>query len=277
MAASETPVTTLVLASTGRSSDAGHLAAADLSSVAARLGVDYRLIGGTAVTLLVACHGVGDLVPPRETADADFGAAGDVVADPRLPAALTDLGYRRTSGNRFTRPHADAIGELDVTIDVLAPSAVGRLRSNQPHGALLVDEVPGLALALRRPSTPVSLEVRLTSGVALIAALDLPDVVSALCLKAYAYAGRQQPRDALDIWRLLEAASAAGLRVADWPADEAATDAARILLSHFGRPMARGLVDATRSRPHQTRIRALVARVVPGQADVATRPAEPTE
>jgi hypothetical protein len=256
-------LTSLVLASTGRASDAGHLAAADLAVVADRLSVDYRLIGGNAVTLLGAHHGVGDLVPPRETADADFGAAHDVVADPRLPAALADLGYRRTSGNRFSRAHADAAGELDVTIDVLAPSAAGRLRGNQAHGALLVDEVPGLSLALARPSTALEVEVRLTSGIALTAALDLPDVVSALCLKAYAYSGREQQRDALDIWRLLEAASAAGVRAADWPHDAAAGDAARILHTRFGRPMARGLADATRSRPHQTRIRALVTRVVP--------------
>lgn len=263
MAPPDSRVATLVLASTGRSSDAAHLGAADVASVAARLGVDYRLIGGNAVALLVACHGVADRVPPRETADADFGADSDVVADPRLPAALGDLGYRRTSGNRFSRPHADAAGELDVTVDVLAPSAVGRLRSNQPHGDLLVDEVPGLALALARPSTPVFLRVRLTSGIELTAALDLPDVVSALCLKAYAYSGRQQARDALDVWRLLEAASAAGVTAQDWPPEPAAVDAARILHTYFGRPMARGLIDATRSRPHQTRIRALVARVVP--------------
>jgi hypothetical protein len=253
----------LVLASTGRSSDAGYLAAADLAAVAARLGVDYRLIGGNAVALLVAWHGVGDLVPPRETADADFGAARDVVAYPRLPAALGDLGYRRTSGNRFIRAYTDPVGELDLTIDVLAPSAVGRLLSNQAHGALVVDEVPGLALALSRPSTSVRVEVRLTSGRTLTIALDLPDVISALCLKAYTYSGRQQPRDALDIWRLLEAASAAGTLAADWPPDEAAVDAARILHGQFGRPMARGPSDATRSRSHQTRIRALVARVVP--------------
>ncbi len=231
--------------------------------VATRLGVDYRLIGGNAVTLLGACYGVGDLVPPRDTADADFGAAHDVVADPRLPAALAELGYRRTSGNRFSRAHADAVGELDVSIDVLAPSPVGRLIGNQSHGELVVDEVPGLAMALSRPSTPLTIEVRLTSGLSVTAELDLPDVLSALCLKAYAYSGRSQPRDALDIWRLLEAASAAGVRPAAWPDEPAAGDAARILHAHFGRPMARGLADATRFWPHQTRIRALVARLVP--------------
>jgi len=65
----------LELSSTSRASDAGFLAAVDLSAVARELDAEYRLIGGMAVTLLVAAHGASGLAPDRETADADFGAS----------------------------------------------------------------------------------------------------------------------------------------------------------------------------------------------------------
>lgn len=52
------PVPTLRLASASRAGDAGYLAAADLAAVAGSLRVDYRLIGGNAVTLLVAVQRV---------------------------------------------------------------------------------------------------------------------------------------------------------------------------------------------------------------------------
>ncbi|SNR59580.1 hypothetical protein [Blastococcus mobilis] len=228
----------------------------------------YRLVGGNAVTLLVAVHGVSDLVPARETADADFGAAYPVVADPRLLAALRERGYRQQSGNRFLRTHTlgpttgRAAPSWDLVIDVLAPSYVGRLLPNQTHGELVVDEVPGLNLALAREGTPVTVEVTLTSGHTVTTALMLPDVVSAICLKAYAYAGRLTERDAVDLWRLLEAAYAAGITAALWPTGPTATEAAAVLRQHFGRPGAPGLARAGDSMRARTRIAALVTHVV---------------
>ncbi|GAA4759187.1 hypothetical protein GCM10023328_48130 [Modestobacter marinus] len=260
--------TPLVLASPGRANDAAFLAAADLSEIAAELAVEYRLVGGNAVSLLTAVHEVSNRVPPRETADADFGAEYQVIADPRLLKALLHRGYLQSEGNRFTRTHTlaslDATTDpvWDLVIDVLAPSYEGRLVSNQSHGQLVVDEVPGLALALARPGTPVTVEVRLTSGHSLVIDLLLPDVVSAICLKAYAYAGRFTPRDAVDLWRLLEAAAAARVTAATWPTGAAAADAAAILGQHFGRPGAQGPTRASARQADQTRIRALVALVV---------------
>lgn len=220
----------------------------------------YRLIGGNAVSLLTSIHGVHDRVPSRDTADADFGAGYDVVCDPRLPRALAERGYVQVAGNRFTRTDP-ATGD-ELAIDVLAPSYTAQLRANQPHGELYVDEVPGLSYALARPATVVTAEVVLTSGITLHAELLLPDVIAALCLKAYAYAGRLHPRDALDVWRLLEAAHAAGVRSAGWPVSATGKDAAQILLRHFGRPSSAGMADAGGTTAQQARIRALVAQIV---------------
>jgi hypothetical protein len=260
--------TRLVLTSAGRASDAAFLAAADLAAVAAELDAPYRLVGGNAVTLLVAVHGVTDLVPGRETADADFGATYPVVADPRLVVALLERGYQQQSGNRFARTHTlPVLGggtapSWHLVVDVLAPSYEGRLLTNRPHGELVVDEVPGLNLALARPATQVAVEVQLTSGHDLVTDLVLPDVVSAICLKAYAYAGRFTDRDAVDLWRLLEAALAAGVTAASWPSGPTAGAAASVLRQHFGRPGAPGLARVNGSMRDRTRIAALVGHVV---------------
>jgi hypothetical protein len=50
--------------------------------------------------------------------------------------ALTALGYDRECGNRFIR----TLGTRALVIDVLAPSYLGRMMSNQTHGDLVVDE-----------------------------------------------------------------------------------------------------------------------------------------
>lgn len=83
-------------------------------------------------------HDATTQVPGRATADADKDASFEVCADPRLVPALTARGYHRQSGNRFIHTK----GTRAVIVDVLAPSCLGRLRPNQPHGDLVVDEIP---------------------------------------------------------------------------------------------------------------------------------------
>jgi hypothetical protein len=251
------------LMSTSRAADAGFLTLADLSTIAADLAVDYRIVGGHMVTLLVAAHGVADQVPMRETADADFAALPQVVADPRLPAALTQRGYRcQEAANRFVRGHDDAYGQLDLVVDILAPSYQGRLVPNQRHGELVVDEVPGLMLALHRPVALLDLRVQLTGRQQLAMRLALPDLASALCLKALAYRGRYAAKDAVDLWRLLNAGYAAGLRAATWPDSVTGRQAGEVLHRFFGTPGATGLTQMSSVPADRTRMQALVRRVV---------------
>ncbi|MFC6015220.1 hypothetical protein ACFP2T_03300 [Plantactinospora solaniradicis] len=249
--------------STSRASDAGYLTLADLSAIAAELEIDYRIVGGHMVTLLVAAYGVTDQVPMRETADADFAALPAVIADPRLPAALTNHGYLpQGAANRFVRGHADAYGPLELVVDILAPSYLGTLVPNQRYGDLVVDEVPGLLLALSRPGTAVDLRVRLASGGDLAMRLALPDLSSALCLKALAYRGRFAAKDATDLWRLLNAGYAAGLSESAWPGGITGRQAAQVLHRFFGTPGAAGLKQMSASSRDRTRMQALVRQLV---------------
>lgn len=127
-------------------------------------------------------------------------------ADPALLAALLDRSYVRPDGSRFVRTD----GEHELAIDVLAPSYVGTMVSNQEAGDLIVDAIPGLGLALAMPAVRLDVAVTLSGGRRIAFRLALPDVRAALVLKAYAYRGRLADKDAVDIWRLLEAAHAAG-------------------------------------------------------------------
>ncbi|MGA3526450.1 hypothetical protein [Melissospora conviva] len=252
------------LVSTSRASDAGFLALADLADIAAALRSDYRIVGGHMVTLLVARHGVANQVPLRETADADFAAMPTVIADPRLPATLIERGYlAEGAANRFTRGTQDPHGRLDLVIDILAPSFRGTLVPNQRHGDLVVDEVPGLVLALHRPAELLDVLVRLTGGTELTMRLALPDVTSALCLKALAYRGRFASKDAVDLWRLATAAHAAGLRVSDWPTSVTGRQAAEVLHQFFGRPGAAGLKQTSPHPTDRARMQALIRDLVP--------------
>jgi hypothetical protein len=197
---------------------------------------------------------------------------------------LTRLGYTQVEGNRFERTVATDNGDLDLSIDLLAPADTPQMRSNVTVGDLTVDEIPGLRLALAMPATWVQARVRLTSrplptlsgqspapgaepGPAsepglLHVRLPLPDVQAALCLQAFAYRDRLTSRDALDIWRLLEAAHAAGVRAEGWTPRGARLDAARVLHSLYARAGKAGPEAASSDRRTQARIRALLLEVV---------------
>lgn len=254
----------VTVASSSNAEDAAWLAVADVAEVATDLGVDYRLVGGNSVTLLVQVHDAATQVPGRATADADMGASFEVCADPRLVPALTALGYHRQSGNRFTRTQ----GTRALVIDLLAPSYLGRLIPNQTHGDLVLDEIPGLLEALLLPPVNVAARAVLTDTTQLDVQVPLPDVRAALVMKAHAYAGRLSDNDALDIWRLLQSANNAGHTAADWPTRSTARDAAVILHRHFAKPSSRGPRQATPNRTNQARIRALIAQVVPNPTRV---------
>ena len=264
------PVYPLTLISTSRAADAGYLALADLADIAATMNVEYRIVGGHMVTLLVAASNPGNRLPVRETLDADFGALPEVVGDPRLVQALHERDYS-TSGaaNRFVRRCTDAYGALDLVIDILAPSYEGMLRSSQQHGDLVVDEIPGLAFAMSRRPIAVDLDTRLTGGRNLHMRLVIPDLTSAICIKAFAYRGRYADKDAVDLWRLMNAAYGGGLRSEEWPTSVTGRSAGAVLTRFFARQGGPGLKQVSSVRSEQARMRAMVVAVVGGTTGTA--------
>lgn len=248
----------LELLSTSRATDGAWLAAADIAAIAEEIGAEYRLIGGNSVTLLTHLHGVAGHVPERETADADMGVDLLVCGDPALLGALTERSYERPDGSRFVRTD----GEHELAIDVLAPSFHGKMMSNQVAGDLVVDAVPGLGLALSMSATILDVAVTLSTGRQIAFQMALPDVRAALVLKAHAYRGRLEEKDAVDIWRLLVAAQAAGHGRDDWPNGLEGRDGGAYLKSYFGDAGSQGPKKASPDRGTQARIRALVRVLV---------------
>lgn len=255
-------MTTVTLLSNSAATDAAWCAVADVSAVAGVLDAEYRLVGGNAVTLLTYAHAVSDRVPERETADADMGASFPVCADPRLVPALQARGYRATAGNRFER--VDDSGRRRV-IDVLAPSYEGRFTPNQVHGDLVLDETPGLLDALLLPPTEVDVTVTLSDGTGFELHVALPDVRAALVLKALAFRDRLGPKDATDLWRLLEAAAAAGHTADTWRSSTDGRAAAHAMHTLFDPAVRRGAMLGP-DRAVTARVRALIQLVVPRPA-----------
>ena len=253
-------MTGVVLLSMSRAQDAGYLALADVASITDELDVEYRLVGGHMVALLVAVYQVTGL-PNRETADADLGAPFAVAGDQRLVDALHARGYAQSgASNRFARP--DDSG-LELVIDVLAPSYTGRHEPNQQHGTLYVDEIPGLSFALAAQPVVVDIEARLSSGgEPLRTTVRIPGPLPALCLKLLAYRSRNAAKDAVDIWRLLAGCRAAGIGPDSWGRQGTKRDAARELerFAQLGSPALR---QATPDARAQAQIRALVAAIAP--------------
>jgi hypothetical protein len=241
----------LVLASTSRVEDGAYQAMADIAGAAASTGSEYRVIGGHMVTVHVARSGAD--LPARATRDADVGLEAQVLASTGLVEALLGMGYEMEGGNRLVRAAAGS----GCAIDVLVPTDTSRVRHNRPVGDLFVDEAPGLRYALARPAMTVDLEVRLTTAVTARLQPAVPDLTAAICLKVLAYHSRAEPRDAFDVWRLLEVARADGLAAPDWPTTPTPQQVAELLRSDFVPANGRGVLDASASVTRQARLRLL--------------------
>jgi hypothetical protein len=252
-------VTALRLSASSRAEEAGFLAMRDLAAVADDVGIDYRLVGGQMVRLHVA---VADVPEPvvRVTQDADMGVAATSARDPALVPGLEALGYIRPgASNRFVRTTDDG---LSLVIDVLAPAWGRRLVPNQQYGDIVLDEIPGLSLALARAGEQLNLTVTRLDGTAMSFPAVIPEINSALCLKALGWSSRLAAKDAVDIWRLLRAHRQRIPEPVEWRDSGVQGDTATILREDFARPAGGGVRAATTDRAEQAEIRALTLAVL---------------
>lgn len=274
--AAENPLNRLVLAAASVSDDLGFVALSDLSGVLAELtDIESRIIGGHMVTLHVQRWGLGRELY-RETRDTDLGIPPVAVRDGRLIELLKLRGYERTSGNTYTRPLNDVPvsikdeQEIAASIDLLVPAYTSRVRDSlRVSDDLTTTEVPGLAEALRRPGINVLLELQRLNGTVVSAEVMLPDEASALVLKALVWQRRGVDKDAVDLWRMLEVAAAAGVSPGSF-SDVAGAKASEIAKRSFGK-VDDGAMKSMTSAQHlsaqaaqrrHTRIQALIQRVL---------------
>jgi len=212
---SPTPLKELDLVATSVADDLGFVALADVGAVFAACGSQARLIGGHMLTLHAQRWQLGqDLY--RETHDVDLGIAKLLVSQGVALETLLAKGYSKVAGNRFARTLPSGRqtkgGPEQALIDVLVPATRTRARKNIRVGDLATTEVPGLASALQRSAVVVAVTMHRLDGEVLQAQVPLPDEQSTLILKALAWKERASPKDAVDIWRALEIAHAAGVK-----------------------------------------------------------------
>lgn len=274
--APDAPLNQLVLAAASVSDDLGFVAMADLSSALAELTeVETRIIGGHMVTLHVQRWGLGRGLY-RETQDTDLGIPPVGVKDGRLIELLKQRGYDRTAGNTYARPVDDVPASVttgqrrSASIDLLVPAYTSRARESvKVSDDLTTTEVLGLAEALRRPGVEVSLDLHRLNGEALTAELTLPDEASAVMLKALVWDRRGASKDAVDLWRMLEVAIAAGISPEEFSEGAGAKSAeiARRSFEKVNEGAMKAIASAQRlsdeaAQQRHTRIQALLRRVL---------------
>jgi hypothetical protein len=165
---------TVTLASRSAAMDGGFVAIADVSDAMTAIGAPtaYRLIGGVAVLLHVQRLGLD--LPLRATGDADFGVPLHLLRNPELVAAIEARGYAKVAGNRWERSIDD---RRVASVDLLIPAYTSRARHTRRVGDIVTTEVPGLAIALRRPPLAVRARFRLTNGDVQESTIALPDAL----------------------------------------------------------------------------------------------------
>lgn len=188
--------------------------------------------------------------------------------DPKLVAAIETLGYRKRGGNRWEKPLED---RRVAAVDLLIPAYRSRARDTVRIGDVVTTEVPGLAIAFRRPGIRLEVELLSSRGEARRATVVVPDAVGMLALKAQARTVRNQDRDVEDLWRCLEVAAAEGVGPDAFDADASLRSLRKLLFMELfkeGRSLQAltiGLRDEAAAR-RRTRVRALLNEVV-GNAD----------
>ncbi|KAA0015973.1 hypothetical protein [Antrihabitans cavernicola] len=183
------------LISTSSATDLGYRALADLASAAADL--DYRIIGGHMIQLLIHAYPTRH-TRLRLTTDADIGIDRATAAGQQLHTRLTQIGYTANSGNRY----AKQIPAGTVTIDVLIPR--GDSGKTEVIGGRGYDPIPGLSLAMNAQYLLVHAHAYLADKTELTFAVPVPDIESAVILKALAWANRFADKDIADVASLLE-------------------------------------------------------------------------
>ncbi|MEV6769837.1 hypothetical protein AB0N05_14535 [Nocardia sp. NPDC051030] len=136
----------------------------------------------------------------RGTADADAGMDKEalIAVERQLHEQMLALGYEAESGNRYTK--VTERGQLDV--DILVASFGGSSPSEVAGRAF--DSAPGLHLAVAADAVIAHATVQLLTGGTLEFTVPVPDIESAVILKALAWRNRFTDKDVTDLATLFE-------------------------------------------------------------------------
>jgi hypothetical protein len=183
--------------SISQASDLGYRALADLAAAAE--GLDYRVVGGHMVQLLMYVYPC-ELAVRRGTSDADAGIDGLTAAGLELHHQLLARDYRATAGSHYVKGDDEEL----IEVDLLVPRTLNQ--RTEELGGRVFDAIPGLALALNQDPIDLSVLVRLLAGDELQFSVPIPGIEVALMMKALAMQTRSAKKDLTDLCSLLEMA-----------------------------------------------------------------------
>lgn len=184
----------------------------------------------------------------------------------RVPATLGSASAAMDGGFIAISDVANAMSDIGAHADYRLIGGVAVLLHIQRVGNVVTTEVPGLAVALRRPGIVVAAALRLTNRETRDTTITIPDALAMLILKARARTVRDEERDAQDLWRCLDIAAADGVTplLIDAEAEADLRDILRRELGPGGASLAaitRGMQPDAAARL-RTRIRSLLADVI---------------
>lgn len=254
-------MTAINVISMSNAGDLGYRALADVADAAE--GIDYRIVGGHMVQLLIHVYPTPGATE-RSTADADAGINRATAAGQDLHRQLLERGYEPNSGNHYVRKSEDG-GLMEV--DLLVPhGTVGRPSIVNGRG---FDAIPGLGFALNAVPLILETKVLLKAGDDLEFMVTVPDVEAALILKALAWTSREAEKDLTDISSLMEIIHLHKYQMDRWgfgddrlvgrgDRRDAATALHRVVAL-----AGRGLVKADKHRAAPARLAALIREHIP--------------
>ena len=214
------------------------------------------LVGAQAIYLHT---GQGDLAVAPYTSDADLALNPVLLADnPKLAALLSAAGFVRAADPSQI---GTWIGAHGVPIDLMVPEAVGgagrRSADLGPHGNRVARKARGLEAALVDQAlvTIGSLEVGEARSIEVLVAGPTALLVAKLhkIWERRTSPRRQEDKDALDVYRLLQAvpteelADRLGELLSDPLASEVSREAVGFLETLFGRTEAEGIQMTVRA------------------------------
>lgn len=248
----------IVVDSVSQASDLGYRALADLAAAAA--GLDYRVVGGHMVQLLMYVYPC-ELAVRRGTSDADAGIHGMTAAGLELHHQLLARDYKASAGSHYVKGEDDEL----IEVDLLVPRKLNE--RTEELGGRVFDAIPGLALALSQEPILLSVRARLLSGDELGFSVPVPGIEVALMMKALAMQTRSAQKDLTDVCSLLEMAHLHRASL-DWKLDNPEVvakghrrDGARAL-HQIVNQVERGTIPAAPPRTPPARMAALIRRHV---------------
>lgn len=197
--------------------DASMWALRDVAEVM-RSHPESCVVGGRMMSVLSTLF-ANDKLVPRYTNDADIGVSTELATSGQVHDEMTAFSYIATGSNRYERVLSS--GEPAV-IDVLAPHSRGFF-GRVERGGREFDAVPSLDVAIGR-SISVEVAATLSDLSELSFCIRVPDVESAVVLKAYAWKSRRDAgrKDVIDLHNLFAILTEFGPeRINGWALGEA--------------------------------------------------------